>query len=138
MYQHARRISEAKIQPDEYLDVARLQSQSYRAAINALSLVDPKNAWITLPSSEASTSNSQPDDFSATRKNTRRILCHHIPLDQFDPNHQKNVEIVDLTTMKHEYMLVTSRIRMAERHPDQLQHIASTFFHFSHVGSTDA
>lgn len=56
MYQHGRQLAEIQSQPQvDFLESASAQAMSYLAAINALSLVDSKNAWIefAVPPSES-------------------------------------------------------------------------------------
>ena len=55
MYQHGQRLAEIvdRNEPD-FVDAMALQAKSHLAAINALSLVDQRNAWVqyVLPSGE--------------------------------------------------------------------------------------
>lgn len=54
MYQHGRRLAEIALAPQvETQEIATMQARSYLAAINALSLVDYKNAWIEFTVSSA-------------------------------------------------------------------------------------
>jgi hypothetical protein len=57
MYQHGQRLAEIvdRNGPD-FVEAMALQAKSYLAAINALSLVDQRNAWIqyVLPPGESS------------------------------------------------------------------------------------
>ena len=49
MYQRARKLAVLAAEPSNYVPMAELQMEAYLGAANALSLVDPKVAWITIP-----------------------------------------------------------------------------------------
>lgn len=49
MYQRARKVQDLIYDPSTFDSLAEEQLDAYSIAINALSLVDPKNAWILLP-----------------------------------------------------------------------------------------
>lgn len=50
MYQRARKLAQlAGNGPDQFMKLAELQLEAYVVSINALSLIDQKNAWIVLP-----------------------------------------------------------------------------------------
>jgi hypothetical protein len=49
MYQRARKISNLLGDPTNFSDLAELQLEAYVVAMNALSLLDQKNAWIAIP-----------------------------------------------------------------------------------------
>ena len=49
MYQRARKISTLAAEPSNFVPMAELQTEAYLGAINALSLVDQKVAWIAIP-----------------------------------------------------------------------------------------
>lgn len=49
LYQRARKLGSSNCKPDEFLFVAEMQLEAYAASMNALSLLDPKSAWFTLP-----------------------------------------------------------------------------------------
>lgn len=51
MYKQGRRFAEGTSSKISAFEQAAMQARSYLAAINALSLVDSKNAWIALPAS---------------------------------------------------------------------------------------
>lgn len=57
MYQHGQRLADiVDLRGPDYVDAMARQAKSYLAAINALSLVDQRNAWIqyVIPSGEGS------------------------------------------------------------------------------------
>jgi hypothetical protein len=49
MYQRARKISSILGEPSNFPNLAGLQLEAYVVAMNALSLLDQKNAWIAVP-----------------------------------------------------------------------------------------
>lgn len=51
MYKQARRLGEGSSSKVNAFELAAMQARSYLAAINALTLVDKRNAWIALPTS---------------------------------------------------------------------------------------
>jgi hypothetical protein len=55
MYKQGRRFAEGSSSKVTAFDLAAMQARSYLAAINALTLVDKRNAWIALPSPTKST-----------------------------------------------------------------------------------
>lgn len=48
MYHFGRRLSPLIEESPQLSAIAEMQTQAYLVAMNALSLLDPKNAWITL------------------------------------------------------------------------------------------
>ncbi|KAG8902782.1 hypothetical protein FRB99_004117 [Tulasnella sp. 403] len=104
MFRQARRLQEVPCHPDDYIDIATGQAQCYLAAINCLSLVDPKNAWVAMPASSQ----------ALTRK--RAITSSVIPEEVFTDGGGE-VEIVEIADMRQEYMLVLSRLALAQRYP---------------------
>jgi len=55
MYKQGRRFAEGSSSKVTAFDLSAMQARSYLAAINALSLVDKKNAWIALAAPTRST-----------------------------------------------------------------------------------
>jgi len=49
MYQRARKLHDLMGEPALFFSLVEDQLEAYMVAINALSLVDQKNAWIILP-----------------------------------------------------------------------------------------
>lgn len=49
MYQRARKLATLNVEPSNFVPTAELQMEAYLGAINALSLVDQKVAWIAIP-----------------------------------------------------------------------------------------
>lgn len=52
MYLQGRRLGESLVTGSKLppLELSAMQARSYLAAINALSLVDKRNAWVSVPS----------------------------------------------------------------------------------------
>ncbi|KAG8865283.1 hypothetical protein FRB96_000173 [Tulasnella sp. 330] len=119
MYLQAKQLSEFPVAPDQYIDLATVQARCYLAAINALSLVDPKNAWIPLPVEEEVA--QQPSASGSSRKIQRKrkkLLCSFIPYDNLSKGVGQELEVVELSDIRQEYMLVLSRLSLAVRYPD--------------------
>jgi len=55
MYKQGRRFAEGSSSKVTAFDLAAMQARSYLAAINALTLVEKRNAWIALPAPTKST-----------------------------------------------------------------------------------
>lgn len=49
MYQQGRRFGESSTTKVSAFELAAMQARSYLAAINALKLIEKRNAWISLP-----------------------------------------------------------------------------------------
>ena len=49
MYQRARKLAILAAEPSNFVPMAELQMEAYLGAVNALSLVDQKVAWIAIP-----------------------------------------------------------------------------------------
>lgn len=107
MYQHGRRLAELPCRPSEFGELATLQARAYLAAVNALSLVNPDNAWVVLPVTPESTAN--------IRK--RRKLTSFIPESEFN-NESKTLEIVRLNDIRNDYTLVLARLQLAQQFPE--------------------
>ncbi|KAG8960780.1 hypothetical protein FRC03_006142 [Tulasnella sp. 419] len=110
MYLQARRLGEVQCGPGEFVDLAQAQAQCYLAAINTLSLIDPKNAWVAVRVSGG--------DEGSKNKARRRQLCVDIPDDKFTPEARDELEAVQLSDVRQEYMLVLSRLDLARKYPD--------------------
>jgi len=109
MYQHARRLDPLLESSPHFVEIANLQLESYLVALNALSLIDPKSAWISLP--------IPPGIQSQNRK--RRKLSKHIPADKYRID-TRDAEVIELADLRHEYTLVKSRLDLVKRDPNLL------------------
>lgn len=55
MYQQAQKLAMSIVDVVSFVETAQAQLEAIMVAINALSLVDSKNAWIVAPRSPATT-----------------------------------------------------------------------------------
>ncbi|KDQ20617.1 hypothetical protein BOTBODRAFT_626620 [Botryobasidium botryosum FD-172 SS1] len=106
MYQHGRQLSELFLRKPglDFYEVAVAQASAYLTAINALSLIDAKNAWATFTVS--------PDDLDKQRR-----LPILIPEERFTAG-VKDMEIVKLSDIRQEYTLVLSKLELVQHFPD--------------------
>jgi nuclear pore complex protein Nup160 len=125
MYQHGRHLAEIQGEPHvDFLETASAQAMSYLAAINSLSLVDSKNAWIefAVPPSESNQVSRRifPGSIGSCLNiyvsQKRRKLSHHIP-DKHFANAGLDIDVVSLAEMKQEYVLVMSRLEVYREFP---------------------
>ena len=49
MYQRAKKLATLSAEPENFVSMAELRIEAYLGAVNALSLVDQKVAWIAIP-----------------------------------------------------------------------------------------
>lgn len=99
MYLHSRKLGDLIGTPETYERLAQMQADDLLVSINALSAVEPRNAWFTIPFiSETGRENRK-----------RRKMAHHIPEDNFAPT-SKPLELVELEDLRWEYTLVKARL----------------------------
>lgn len=55
MYQQGKRFGESSTTKISAGELATMQARSYLAAVNALKLIDRRNAWISIPGPPAKT-----------------------------------------------------------------------------------
>ncbi|KAG9016926.1 hypothetical protein FRB93_009456 [Tulasnella sp. JGI-2019a] len=119
MYLQARQLADFPVAPNQYIDLATIQARCYLAAVNALSLVDPKNAWVPLPAEEDAA--PQPSGSGSSRKvhrKRRKLLCSYLTHDDLSKGVGQELEVVELSDIRQEYMLVLARLSLAARYPD--------------------
>ncbi|THH14049.1 hypothetical protein EW146_g6244 [Bondarzewia mesenterica] len=109
MYQRATKLSTLTNDLSQYIPLVEQQLEAYVVAINALSLLDQKNAWIVLPLSSES---DQP-----ARK--RRKFTRHIPEDKISSG-KRDCEIVQLSDIVYEYTLSSARLDLVRGDPSLL------------------
>lgn len=103
MYAQASRFGEVSTTKLNRTEIAAFRARSYLSAINALSLVDKRNAWISV----------QAD----SRK--RKRVTSNIPEDAFSHG-VPPVDIVTLSDMRTEYRAVLSQLQLCPEVPDLL------------------
>lgn len=108
MYAQATRFGEVSTTKLNRTEIAAFRARSYLAAINALSLVDKRNAWISVQVSP-----------NSPRANKRRRVSKYIPEDAFTTG-VPAVDIVTLADMRAEYRVVLSQLELAREVPDLL------------------
>ncbi|GLB33440.1 putative nucleoporin Nup120/160 [Lyophyllum shimeji] len=106
MYQRARKLQDLIHDPTSFASLAEEQLEAYLVAINALSLVEPKNAWVLLP--------MPADHFYEPHK--RRKLPRYIPERRFTPG-KFDSDIIRLADMEYDYALLAAQIDMVRRDP---------------------
>lgn len=127
MFQQGRRLGELSGRGGNFKELATRQCQSYLAAANALSLIDPKHAWVAVPADEHAVERvSEPTVVSSDRWLTsplvpkgskRRKITYHIPEEEFD-NSTRAAEIVELSDIRREYTLALSRLQLSVDFPE--------------------
>lgn len=124
MYQHGQRLADiVDLRGPDYLDAMALQGKSYLAAINALSLVDQRNAWIqyVIPSGEGSRVSQYIVQVSPEARTEPTHLLyqrrhHHkqsIPEQHFQTA-SLDIDVVTLSEMKQEYALILATLQLFE------------------------
>ncbi|EMD40997.1 hypothetical protein CERSUDRAFT_43484 [Gelatoporia subvermispora B] len=106
MYLRARKFGTLLGDPAGFFNIAELQLEAYVLALNALALVDKRNAWIMMP-------------VTAETGHERRKLSRHIPENKFSMG-KRDAEIVDLSDMQYEYTLLLARVELIRRDPTLL------------------
>ncbi|XP_019626298.1 PREDICTED: nuclear pore complex protein Nup160-like isoform X3 [Branchiostoma belcheri] len=83
------------------------QAKCYLAAINTLRLVDPKYAWIVKPVRVVTATEEGRVSPKRDYTGDRRL-----------PDKKKQVEILELSELEKEYMVVLARLHLIQRDPD--------------------
>lgn len=104
MYQRARKLREL-LNADSSTSLAGDALQSYLLAINSLSLVDPKNAWILIPGS-----------VDSEHEPRKRRKVKRIPESKYTPGKYENV-IIHLEDVQYEYALLSAQVDIVQRQP---------------------
>lgn len=63
MYQYARRLSAYMASPQQFVALSEMQAHAYLVAMNALSLIDHKSAWISMPATPEAISQVHSHEF---------------------------------------------------------------------------
>lgn len=128
MYKRARKLVALMGGAADPLELTKLACEAYVVAINALSMLDPKQAWFAYPIS------AEPEDrvcvlylsgidvilTSCCQHSTkRRKLCRHIPEHRFSAA-SRDSEIIELATLQQEYALMSARLALLRHDPTLL------------------
>ncbi|WVQ72883.1 hypothetical protein IAR50_002444 [Cryptococcus sp. DSM 104548] len=111
MYLQGRRFAEGISSRLPAFELNAMQARSYLAAINALSLIDKKNAWVSVP--------GVPN--KSIKGIKRRRMTTYIPEEEFTAG-KKPVDIITLEDIQAEYALVLSKLRLSSKTPDLYDH----------------
>ncbi|TCD70458.1 hypothetical protein EIP91_003219 [Steccherinum ochraceum] len=109
MYQRAKKLAALTQDPAEFHSLADLQMDAYGVSMNALSLVDPKNAWFVLPAGEG----------GGREHRKRQKLTRFIPEEKYSDGNRE-VEIVEISDIKHEYALLAAQVELIRVQPQFL------------------
>ncbi|KAI0063071.1 hypothetical protein BV25DRAFT_1907210 [Artomyces pyxidatus] len=104
MYQRARKLGAYTNDRAQYFHLAEQQLEAYVVAMNALNLLDQKNAWIVLP--------VLPSANESPRK--RRKLTKHIPEDKLAGG-KRDSEIVHLSDIEADYSLLSAQLHLVRK-----------------------
>ena len=128
MYRQGRRLAEASSTKVSTFELAAMQARSYLAAINALSLVDQRNAWVSESSAPPRALKVSPQKIEGSetliyeaQAIKRRRVSAYIPADEFAQD-KGPIDIVTLSDIKAEYTVVLSRLQLASRIQDLHEH----------------
>ncbi len=126
MYQRARKLAGlGNTTSEQFLGLAELQLEAYLVSINALSLVDPKSAWIILPfiadpGNEVSACSILSFELCLmalqTGSRKRRKLSKHIPESKYAIG-KRDAEVVELPDIQYEYALLSAQVELVKRSP---------------------
>ncbi|KAI0030435.1 nucleoporin Nup120/160-domain-containing protein [Vararia minispora EC-137] len=105
MYQRARKLGMLARDPRQYSELSERQLESYIAAVNALSLLDPKSAWFVIP--------LNPEG---------RPLRQVCPLTKYLPEEhimggKRNLEYVNRTDIVKEHTLLAAQLEIIRNEP---------------------
>ncbi|WRT67678.1 uncharacterized protein IL334_004650 [Kwoniella shivajii] len=111
MYLQGRRFSEGSSSKIPAFELSAMQARSYLAAINALSLVEKRNAWVSVPGAPS----------KALRGIKRRKVSSYIPEEKFTKE-KRPVDIISLADIEMEYTLVLSQLKLSSHIPNLHEH----------------
>jgi len=123
MYQRARKLATLAVEPSNFVPTTELQMEAYLGAINALSLVDQKVAWIAIPftaESEYLVRCLAPVDFirlmASSQPRKRRKLSRHIP-EELYAHGRRDMEIVSINDIHYDYTLLSTQLELSKTDP---------------------
>ncbi|KAG0698850.1 nucleoporin Nup120/160-domain-containing protein [Suillus ampliporus] len=111
MYQRARKFQENAAQSTDVIALMEEQLEAYLLAINSLSLLATKCAWIVTQAPQ--------NPMIDAESHKRRRLSKNIPDSTFTGDKQDS-EIVNLSNIKHDYTLLSARLWLIRRDPTLL------------------
>ncbi|OXB37292.1 hypothetical protein LQV05_003644 [Cryptococcus neoformans] len=111
MYLQGRRFAEGSSSKYPTFELSAMQARSYLAAINALSLVEKRNAWFSVPGAPA----------KSLKIVKRRKMSSYIPEEEFTKG-KSPVDIITLEDIQMEYTVVLSQLRISSHIPDIYDH----------------
>ncbi|KAG1847541.1 nucleoporin Nup120/160-domain-containing protein [Suillus subalutaceus] len=111
MYQRARKLQENTAHSTDVITLMEEQLEAYLLAINSLSLLGTKCAWVVIQASPSATID--------TESHKRRRLSKNIPDSTFNGDKQDS-EIVNLSNFKYDYTLLSARLWLIRRDPTLL------------------
>jgi len=109
MYQRARKIANLQGDLSNFNNLAELQLEAYAVAMNALSLLEQKTAWIAIPVTGE----------TGHEPRKRRKLSKHIPEDKYTVG-KRDMEVIELTDIQYEYTLLSARVELIKTDPTLL------------------
>jgi nuclear pore complex protein Nup160 len=124
MFLQGRRFTDGagyKIQPFE---LAAMQARSYLVAINALALVDKRNAWVSVPARGTKVSGGHQSAWRylmIQQSNKRKRTTSCIPEEEFSKGRQA-IDIVTLDDIRAEYSLVLSKLQLSSQIQELAEH----------------
>jgi nuclear pore complex protein Nup160 len=111
MYQRARKLQENTAHSPDVITLMEEQLEAYLLAINSLSLLGTKCAWIVIQ--------IPPNAMIDAESHKRRRLSKNIPDSTFTGD-QQDSEIVNLSNIKYDYTLLSARLWLIRRDPTLL------------------
>lgn len=110
---------------DRYVELSVQQARSYLAAMNALALLDAKDAWFAdavsaEPSSENHNDQAEllkPHSVAKTKATTARKLSSYIPSQHWQQG-SKEIRIIQQHDLRREYRLVLARLELVQLYPE--------------------
>ena len=127
MYQRARKLGALIGDLADFVSLTELQLEAYVVGMNALALIDQKNAWIVLPVTGETehevgrrpSAHAAPLTVERSQPRKRRKLSRNIPEERYSAG-KRDAEIVYLSDMQYEYTLLSARLELIRRDPTLL------------------
>ncbi|KAF9437543.1 hypothetical protein BGZ76_000300 [Entomortierella beljakovae] len=119
MYQYAKRLCDGKNKSEPIWRLLSEAGSSLLAAINALYLAGPSNAWISVPTYD---SDQRFDEPSKRRKLSNAVAGESFTLSTNDAreNTLHRVDVIHLSDIRQEFALISAKLRLVTNVPSQL------------------